>query len=778
MRSDEAAGVSGARQPGGGVRPAGVVARGWGWRHAGRKRAAVSGLDLDIRPGERVLLLGPSGAGKSTFLHAVAGVLAADTGYETGELRVGGAHADPARGASGLVLQDPDSQVVLARVGDDVAFGMENRRVPREQIWKRVPRALRTAGLPLELGHPTRALSGGQKQRLALAGVIAMRPGVMVLDEPTANLDPAGVLALRDAVIAAQAETGATLLVVEHRVPVWAEHVDRVVVLGAVAGTPNVCGADPSAADRGGRAAAGPAVIADGAPGEILYDSDLRDTLAEAGVWLPDAPAYRARRTSRADGEVLLRARGVDAGHDGRAATLGVDLELRRGEVVALVGPNGAGKTTTALTLAGLLAPLAGRVEAGPAGADPARADPAGWRPAELIERIGTVFQEPEHQFLKTSVADELAFGPRQSGQDESVADELARRLRLDHLALAHPHTLSGGEKRRLSVAAMLASAPDVLILDEPTFGQDAKTWRELVDLVSELLAEGRAVLVVSHDREFLAALGAREVTIVPAPRTDRVAPAIRPTPLVRAHPLAKLAAMMLLLCGVLPSVDLVSAGTLLALELLALPLAGLSARTMIRRLWVIPLAALSAAWATALLAEKTGRVLLDLGALSVTTGTLESGVAIGLRVVAIALPGVVLVASIDPTDLADGLSQRLRLPARFVLAALAAFRLMTLLVEEWQTLTLARRARGVASGRTPRGFAAQAFALLVQAIRRGTRLAMAMEARAFGAGERTWARASVFHWRDVVVVLVAAAMAAAAIVAALVTGAWSFILA
>ena len=163
-----------------------------------------------------------------------------------GELLVDGRPAEDARGRAGLVQQDPETQVVLARVGDDVAFGAENLAVPREEIWDRVAAALDAVGLDVPLDHPTAHLSGGQKQRLALAGILAMRPGLVLLDEPTANLDPEGVLEVRDAVVAAVAATGATLVVVEHRLAAWAGHMDRVVVLepgGGVSdsGTPRNC---------------------------------------------------------------------------------------------------------------------------------------------------------------------------------------------------------------------------------------------------------------------------------------------------------------------------------------------------------------------------------------------------------------------------------------------------------------------------------------------------------------------------------------------------------
>ena len=220
-----------------GTRPGRITAAGWGWRYAGRRAPAVRDVTFTIEPGERVLLLGASGAGKSTLLAGMAGLLGgADEGDETGSLLIDGERAEAHRGRVGLVLQDPDAGVVLAKVGDDVAFGPENLGVPAAEIPSRVTEALDAVGLRVPLGRPTKALSGGQKQRLALAGVLAMRPGVLLLDEPTANLDPDGVREVRASVERVLAETGATLVVIEHRTAVWADLMDRVIVVGADGG--------------------------------------------------------------------------------------------------------------------------------------------------------------------------------------------------------------------------------------------------------------------------------------------------------------------------------------------------------------------------------------------------------------------------------------------------------------------------------------------------------------------------------------------------------------
>ncbi|MFJ4027941.1 ABC transporter ATP-binding protein [Paenarthrobacter sp. NPDC089989] len=498
--------------------PAAISAEGWGWRHAGRPTPAIHGLDLRIEPGERVLLLGPSGAGKSTLLHALAGVLGdeEDDSDETGSLLIDGALPREQRGRAGLMQQDPETQVVLSRVGDDVAFGAENLAVPRADIWARVHEALDDVGLRnaagggLALDHPTAALSGGQKQRLALAGILAMRPGLLLLDEPTANLDPAGVLEVRDAVGRCLDKTGATLVVVEHRVSVWKDLVNRIVVLQPGGG-----------------------VLLDGHPDHVL--SEARTMLIDAGVWVPGyVPRTRGRNADPAgQAPLLLAAQDLAVSREKPRrrgfksippvpVQAGVTAQVRAGQALTITGPNGAGKSTFALTMAGLLAPVHGKVSAAVELSQGAGINPFAWKADQLISRIGTVFQEPEHQFVTGKVLDELMFGPRHLGHGEERVDELLERLRLTHLVDANPYTLSGGEKRRLSVATVLAAHPQVLVLDEPTFGQDANTWAELASFLSELLDQGTAVVSVTHDEEFSAVLGGTELRLTPANQAEK----------------------------------------------------------------------------------------------------------------------------------------------------------------------------------------------------------------------------------------------------------------
>jgi energy-coupling factor transport system ATP-binding protein len=254
--------------------------------------------------------------------------------------------------------------------------------------------------------------------------------------------------------------------------------------------------------------------------------------LTAAGVWVPGyVPATRVR-TAAADpalpNELLLAAQDLAVSRERprrrgfrsippSPVQLGITAQVRAGQALTVTGPNGAGKSTFALTLAGLLQPVDGYVSATLELSEGAGIDPFKWKAEQLIARIGTVFQEPEHQFVTGRVLDELMFGPRHAGHGGDRVDELLERLRLTHLVEANPYTLSGGEKRRLSVATVLAAHPRVLVLDEPTFGQDANTWAELASFLSELLDAGTAVVSVTHDEEFSAVLGGSELRLGPA---------------------------------------------------------------------------------------------------------------------------------------------------------------------------------------------------------------------------------------------------------------------
>ena len=796
-----------------------VCARGWGWRHAGRKNAALSGVDLDIAPGERVLVLGPSGSGKSTLMGGLAGLLGgAEEGEATGTLTVDGVAPADARGRVGLLMQDPEAQVVLARVGDDVAFGMENLGVAREEIWPRVENSLEAVGLSVPLDHSTTELSGGQKQRLALASILAMGPGLLLLDEPTANLDPSGVAEVRGAVEAVVEKTGATVVVVEHRVDVWASLVDRVIVV------------------------ADGAIAADGPLREVLAQQG--DALRERGIWLPGddvaaevgpapevAPASFEGAQDDAENGVqtatpIARVADLTIGYDKNSPVRsGIDLTIERGVSTCIVGANGAGKSTFALTLAGLLPPISGTVEVETS--DGTAGDPHEWSSKQLLGRMSMVFQEPEYQFLAATVAEELAIGPRAAGMSEAeiapLVDEHLEALGLTKLARANPMTLSGGEKRRLSVATALISAPELLILDEPTFGQDRGTWLGLVRLLRAALARGVTLVSITHDPAFVAAMGQRVVDLgqvgtrgaSPAETTDEAGAApvghahdegaqsvtnAAPTPardaqtavqqgtqtgpqrgvrglLARTNPVARVLALLVATTPLLITIDPVSAGVALALELALMPLSGVSARSFFLKATPLLVAAPLGALSMLLYASPGGHVYWQLGPAAISDHSMWLALGIGLRMCAIVMPAIALLDRIDPTDMGDGLAQILHLPARPVLAALAGARMTSLMAADWKALERARRARGVGDASRIRSFLRGSFSLLVFALRRSGKLATTMEARGFGAqGRRTWARVSRLSAADAVLMVVAIALPAIALAASIWAGTFALV--
>jgi len=474
-----------------------VSARGWGWRHAGRRGWALRGLDLRIEEGERVLLLGPSGAGKSTLLQALAGLLRPpEAGDVEGELSVHGRPVTGPDARSGIVFQDPSTSLVMSRVGDEIAFGLENRAVPTGLIWPRVRESLDAVGLAYPLSWSVEHLSGGEQQRLAVADVLAVTPRLWLLDEPTSNLDPPGAALVRSTLAHLLGDRSITAVVVEHRVDELVGLVDRVVVLEAGGG-----------------------VRHDGPPDEVF--SRHGATLRASGVWVPGVrgpgPGAHRREPTRSTGPPVLEAEAVTVRYPAATteAVSAVDLQVAASQATAVVGPNGSGKSTLALCLASLLVPTSGEVRFCAGGP---RVPYARWPPRELVRHVGFVFQNPEHQFVAASVEAELTIGATRAGVGPGPGrrrvGELMERLALSHLAAANPFTLSGGEKRRLSVATALVARPELLVADEPTFGQDARTWDELVELLAEARDDGRAVLFVTHDEELVGVLADRVVRL------------------------------------------------------------------------------------------------------------------------------------------------------------------------------------------------------------------------------------------------------------------------
>ncbi|HKY52393.1 MAG TPA: ATP-binding cassette domain-containing protein, partial [Candidatus Limnocylindria bacterium] len=386
-----------------------------------------------------------------------------------------------------VVPQSIPSRVPL-RVEEAVALGrlpyLERFAAPSGEDETAIARALARTGLETYRKRRLDELSAGERQRVHLARALAQTPRVLLLDEPTANLDPAGAATVRETI---RELSGMTLVLVEHRVAEALPLVDRVVVIEAGGG-----------------------VVADGRPQDVFARHGAR--LAELGVWTPaPAPSPAARRTTfgatvAEAHDVAFRYPGVDDW-----ALDGVDLAVRAGEALAITGPNGSGKSTLALLVAGLLRPARGRVALG-------EAEPWSLPARRLVQRVGTVFQDPEHQFVTGRVDEELMVGPLRAGRyppdARRIAADLLERLHLTHLAAANPFTLSGGEQRRLSVATALATAPPLLVLDEPTFGQDRRTYAELVALLAGHCDGGGSALFATHDEDLVASLADRTLRL------------------------------------------------------------------------------------------------------------------------------------------------------------------------------------------------------------------------------------------------------------------------
>lgn len=520
---------------------------------------ALDGIDLNIEDGEFFCILGGNGSGKSTFAKHLNALLQPDAGTA----RINGMDAsDPElvydiRSTAGMVFQNPDDQLVATLVEDDVAFGPENLGLPSAQIAQRVREALKGVGLVGFERHETHALSGGQKQRVALAGVLAMEPRALILDEASSMLDPRGRKGLMK-VCRALHDRGMTIVMITHFMEEAAE-ADRVAVFraGRVAmlGAPEeiLTRADELAQlnlDMPASCCLGRALRAKGVP--ICAQVREADMVAEiAQVYAERSGADVAGRPSASDSRVLdhassaadgmvasepvieishlshsytlsarerrrWRKRSTTVGASGKQALWGndpnspwalrdVSLTVRRGEFLGLAGHTGSGKSTLVQHLNGLIRPQEGSVCA--LGLDLSSKKGA----AAVKAKVGVVFQYPERQLFAETVAQDVAFGPRNLGlpQDEvvrRVATSLAR-VGLDLAAIGDksPFELSGGQQRRVAFAGVLAMEPEVLVLDEPMAGLDPAARRDFLELIDRLHREGLTVVMVSHSMDDLA---------------------------------------------------------------------------------------------------------------------------------------------------------------------------------------------------------------------------------------------------------------------------------
>lgn len=503
-----------------------------GITHEGEDAATPASVTFDVSRGDVVLLLGPSGSGKSTISLAMNGLVPhAVPATVTGTVEVAGMDVRTHTVAQlstrvGMVFQDPDAQLVTGTVLDEVAFGPENLRLPVDEVLARAEAALRQVGLWERRGWNPDRLSGGGRQRLAIACALAMGSPLLVLDEPTANLDPQGIAD----VYAALAELAATgehgIVLIEHNLDAAVSFVNRVVVLDAAGVV--VADGDVDAILRG-RAVElhdlgvwlptstlaalrlrGAGYVFDRLP---LTPEELRDALDSQSA-PEDAASSRAAGTARAGTAAAgagtagaasvnrIEVRGLTVRRRKAEVLTDASLDVRDGEFLAIVGANGAGKTTLVHAMAGVLSPPRGTVTVD--GLDVSRIDDR-----TLSSHIGFVFQNPEHQFVTHSVFDEIAHGLRRQhlaeAEVEARANDLLERFGLRERAHVHPFLLSGGQKRRLSVGTALVTGAPVLALDEPTFGQDRARADELLVLLQDLKREGKTIIVVTHDMQLVA---------------------------------------------------------------------------------------------------------------------------------------------------------------------------------------------------------------------------------------------------------------------------------
>jgi len=488
--------------------------------YPGTVKPALAGVSLEIEDGEFVLVTGGSGSGKSSLARALAGLLPDFYGGRFGgrvsfrgrDLRTLDRRA-LAREV-GMVFQDPEKQLVMTGVEAEVAFGLENLGLSQEEMRRRVAEVVGFLGLTGLREKFTANLSGGEKQRLALAAVLAMRPQVLILDEPTSQLDPAAAEEFLNLVRRLNEEMGFTVVLIEQRLERCFHLSDRVLLMeeGRILrdGTPQQVARWAVARENPFVPPVSRFFAQVGFPAVAVTVKEGRRLLRPYRVnrELPDGkPADAVSPGRGASGKLVVEAKGLGFTYpDGREALWGINCTFAAGEFVAVMGENGAGKSTLLKILAGLLRP--GRGKAVVLGSDLEKNN-------RLGPRVAYLSQNPNDYLFQETVEEELRFGLKNFGlPDNGIVDKLLTRLHLGRYRKMNPRDLSSGERQRVALAAVLVTRPALLLLDEPTRGMDYRLKAELGTFLKELAAKGVTVVLVTHDVEFTAEYAARVVLL------------------------------------------------------------------------------------------------------------------------------------------------------------------------------------------------------------------------------------------------------------------------
>ncbi|MDQ0395678.1 ABC transporter ATP-binding protein [Labrys monachus] len=509
------------------------------YAYEGEANYVLDNVSLTVDEGEFVLILGPSGCGKSTLLQLLNGTIPHTLkGTLSGEVTVYGKPVATTKVATfatevGMVFQDPEAQIINTRVRDEVCFGLENLCRPAAEILQRQAEALDFVGLDGFGDRSIFDLSGGQKQRVSIAAVLAARPRLLVLDEPTANLDPAGMAEIFAVLEKLNREAGTTIVMVEHRVDELADRVSRVVMMdrGTVVfdGTPREAFSQRRTAHSEEQGtvptsawfpqACEFALALSDAMGFPLAAADMPLNVGEAvqfaerhlGEGMP--PALPAAVPAGEEVAPFLRVVDLRFGYERKLPILAdISFDLGRGEMIALCGRNGSGKTTLARLLMHINPPPRGTILL-------EGKDIAGLTARDIAAEIGYVFQNPDHQFVTDRVWDEIAYGLQVRGYSEAAikerVDEVLGIVDLQRYRDRSPFSLSLGERRRLSVATMLVLEPHLLVLDEPTIGQDHERAQQLMGLMARLRERYRTtILMITHDVRLVAEWADRALVI------------------------------------------------------------------------------------------------------------------------------------------------------------------------------------------------------------------------------------------------------------------------